>query len=225
MKTYKIHLVRCGLTEANVQGRYLGRDDVPVCEQGIEQLNYLKETFTYPAVQAVFTSPLQRCKQTAAILFGNQVPTVEIPNFTEYDFGEFEGFTAEELKDNEAFKIWLGDNGDAAPPFGESNNHFKARVAVEFEKLVEGLIKTGTTESAVVVHGGVLMLILSYFGLPEAPMHDWLCESGCGYTLLVTPSLWMRGRKVEVFDTFPESIRAAREHTQEAENNDSEDRE
>ena len=215
MKTYKIHIVRSGLTEANLQGRYLGRNDVPVCDQGIEQLKYLKNKYMYPTVQAVFTSPLQRCKQTAAMLFGN-VPTVEIPNFIEYDFGEFEGFSAEELKDNEAFKIWLGDNGDAAPPFGESNNHFKARVAIDFEKVVEGIIKTGTTESAIVTHGGVLMWILSYFGLPEAPMHDWLCESGCGYTLLVTPSLWMRGRKVEVFDTFPESVRE-RQGTQQEE--------
>ncbi|MBR0413611.1 MAG: histidine phosphatase family protein [Clostridia bacterium] len=206
MKTYKIHLVRCGLTEANLQGRYLGRDDVPVCDKGIEQLKYFKETFTYPPVQAVFTSPLQRCKQTAAMLFPG-APMVEIPNFTEYDFGEFEGFTAEELKGNEAFERWLGDSGDAAPPFGESNNHFKARVAIDFEKVVDGLIKTGTTESAIVTHGGVLMWILSFFGLPEAPMHDWLCESGCGYTLLVTPSLWMRTKKVEVHDTFPESIR------------------
>ncbi len=213
MKTYKIHLVRCGLTDANLQGRYLGREDVPVCEKGIEQLKYFKKTYPYPQVQAVFTSPLQRCKQTAAMLFEG-APLVEIPNFTEYDFGEFEGFSAEELKDNETFKLWLGDNGDAAPPFGESNNHFKARVATDFEKVVEGLIKTGTTESAIVVHGGVLMLILSFFGLPEAPMHDWLCESGCGYTLLVTPSLWMRGRKVEVFDTFPESLRAAKQSEQ-----------
>ena len=205
MKTYKIHLVRCGLTDANLQGRYLGREDVPVCEQGIEELKYLKEKFDYPQVQAVFTSPLQRCKQTAAMLFEG-APMVEIPDFTEYDFGEFEGFTAEELKDNEAFKIWLGDNGDAAPPFGETNNHFKARVAINFEKVVDGLIKTGTTETAIVAHGGVLMWILSFFGLPQAPMHEWLCESGCGYTLLVTPSLWMRGRKAEVYDTFPESL-------------------
>lgn len=206
MKTYKIHLVRCGVTDANLQGRYLGREDVPLCEKGIEQLKYLKEKFPYPQVQAVFTSPLQRCKQTAAMLFEG-APMVEIPNFTEYDFGEFEGFTAEELKDNEAFRLWMGDNGDVAPPFGETNNHFKARVAIDFEKVVDGLMKTGTTESAIVAHGGVLMWILSFFGLPEAPMHDWLCESGCGYTLLLTPSLWMRGRKAEVFDTFPESMR------------------
>ena len=210
MKTYKIHLVRCGLTDANLQGRYLGREDVPLCEKGIEELKYLKEKFDYPKVQAVFTSPLQRCKQTAAMLFEG-APMVEIPNFTEYDFGEFEGFTAEELKDNEAFRLWLGDNGDTPAPFGESNNHFRARVAIDFEKVVDGLVKTGTVESAIVAHGGVLMLILSFFGLPEAPMHEWLCESGCGYTLLVTPSLWMRGRKVEVFDTFPESIRAKSE--------------
>ena len=78
MKTYKIHIVRSGLTQANLEGRYLGREDVPVCEQGIEQLKYLKQTYDYGQVQAVFTSPLQRCKQTAAMLFGN-VPSIEMP--------------------------------------------------------------------------------------------------------------------------------------------------
>lgn len=206
MKTYKIHLVRCGLTEANLQGRYLGRDDVPVCDKGIEELKYLKGKFNYPKVDAVFTSPLQRCKQTAAMLFPDTL-TVEIPNFTEYDFGEFEGHTAEELKDNEAFKQWIGSAGDAAVPFGESNNRFNARVANDFIKVVDGIIKTGTATSAIVTHGGVIMVILALFGLPEAPMHDWLSESGCGYTLSVNPSLWMRTRKIEVWDTFPQSIR------------------
>ena len=206
MKSYRIHLVRCGLTQANLEGKYLGREDVPLCDEGVEELEYLKSMLPYPQVQAVLTSPLRRCEQTAKILF-EEAPTVEIPNFTEYDFGEFEGKTAEELKGDEAFAAWLGDNGDVAPPFGESNNHFKARVAIDFEKVVDGLIKSGMTETAIVVPGGVLMLILSYFGLPEAPMHEWLCENGCGYTLLVNPSLWMRARKIEVFDTFPESLK------------------
>ena len=206
MKTFKIHLVRCGLTDANLQGRYLGRDDVPLCQKGIEELKYLKQKFTYPKPDAVFTSPLQRCKQTAAMLFENCL-TVEIPNFTEYDFGEFEGFTPEELKDNEAYKQWVGSGGDAAAPFGESNNQFNARVANDFIKVADGLIKTGTQTSAIVAHGGVIMVILALFGLPEAEMHEWICESGCGYTLNLDPSLWMRARKIEVWDTFPESIR------------------
>lgn len=206
MKTYKIHLVRHGITDANLNGTYLGREDMPVNDKGIEELKYLKEKFTYPDVEAVFVSPLQRCKQTASILFP-QKPMVEIPDFTEYDFGEFEGHTAEELKEDENFKTWITNSGDAAPPFGESNNHFVARVAVNFEKVVEGLLKTGTREVAIVAHGGVIMAILSYFGIPEAPMHEWMCGSGQGYTMLVTPSLWMRDRKIEVFDTLPESIR------------------
>lgn len=205
MKTFKIHLVRHGLTDANLNGTYLGREDVPLNDKGIEELKYLKNKYEYPKVEAVFASPLQRCKQTAVMLFPD-TPVIEIPDFTEYDFGEFEGHTAEELKDDENFKKWLGDNSNVAPPFGETNNHFVARVAVSFEKVVEGIIKTGTRETAVVAHGGVIMAILSFFGIPEAPMHEWMCNSGCGYTLLITPSIWMRGRKVEVFDTFPQSM-------------------
>jgi alpha-ribazole phosphatase len=206
MKTYKIYIIRNGITDANLQGRYLGTEDVPVNDKGVQELKYLKEKFTYPKVDAVFSSPLQRCKQTAAMLFEG-CPVIEIPGFTEYDFGEFEGHTPEELKNDENFKNWIGDNSDAAPPFGETNRHFTARVAVNFEKIVDGLIKTGTTQSAIVTHGGVLMSILSFFGIPEAPMHEWACNSGCGYILSVTPSLWMRDRKIEVFDTFPKSVK------------------
>lgn len=206
MKSYKIHIVRCGITDSNIREVYLGREDVPLNDRGIEELKELKSRYDYPKAEAVFSSPLQRCKHTASILFPG-VPLIEIPDFTEYDFGEFEGFTAEELKKNEQFKQWLGSGGDAAPPFGESNNHFIARVAVSFEKVVEGLLKTGTREAAIVTHGGVIMAILSFFGIPEAHMHEWITDFGYGYTLLVTPSLWTRERKVEVFDTIPESIK------------------
>ena len=39
----------------------------------------------------------------------------------EYDFGEFEGRTADEMKDDDAFKTWLsGEHPETPVPFGES---------------------------------------------------------------------------------------------------------
>jgi alpha-ribazole phosphatase len=64
-------------------------------------------------------------------------------------------------------------------------------------------MKTGTTKSAVITHGGVIMALLAAFGLPEAPMHEWLTPSGCGYTIRITPSVWMRGQKFEVIAEIP----------------------
>ncbi len=45
--------------------------------------------------------------------------------------------------------------------------------------------------------------LLSFFGLPEAPMHGWATAGGCGYTLRITPSLWSQGRKLEVVAQLP----------------------
>ena len=38
MKSYQIHLIRHGMTQANLQGRYIGSTDVPLSQEGIEQL-------------------------------------------------------------------------------------------------------------------------------------------------------------------------------------------
>ena len=81
----KIWLIRHGMTEGNRYQRYIGVTDEPLCEEGRELL----EKFTYPKPQAVFVSPLKRCLETAAILFGD--PKVRIiDQLAECDFGEFE---------------------------------------------------------------------------------------------------------------------------------------
>jgi len=43
MVTYKLHLIRHGMTEGNRTGRYVGRMDLPVCLEGREQLEEMKK--------------------------------------------------------------------------------------------------------------------------------------------------------------------------------------
>ena len=64
-------------------------------------------------------------------------------------------------------------------------------------------MKTDVTSAAIVTHGGVIMTILSAFGIPELPMPEWRIPSACGYTVRITPSIWMRGQKVEVIAEIP----------------------
>ena len=72
MKTFKLHLIRHGLTSGNLQGLYIGSDtDIPLCDEGRAQLAELKERFEYPQVDTVFSSPLMRAVETANILFPN----------------------------------------------------------------------------------------------------------------------------------------------------------
>lgn len=101
------------------------------------------------------------------------------------------------------FPRWLAGEQGVEPPFGESNEAFAKRVCEGFIKIIDGLIKTGTDRAAIVTHGGVMMALLTNFGLPQLPMHEWITPNGCGYTLRITPSLWMRGHKLEVVYEFP----------------------
>ena len=206
MKSFTVYLFRHGLTKGNINAQYIGHTDLPITTDSISALKSIKAKHHYPEVDAVFVSPLKRCIESAEIMFPKNKALV-INEFIEYNFGEFEGFTAEELKNNDDFKEWLRGDMNARPPHGESNAEFFSRICYAFERLVEGIIKSGTETVAIVGHAGVLMAILACYGLPEAPMAHWQMEAGYGFKLRITPSLWMRANKLEVTDTSPISMK------------------
>ena len=162
----------------------------------------MQRDYEYPAVKAVLCSPLKRCVETAKILYPDLQPLI-FDRLIEYDFGEFEGLTAEDLKGEPEFTAWLSGGSEAQAPFGDSNEGFQKRVAGCFADIVNGIIKADTESVAVITHGGVIMTIMQAFALPEAPMHEWLTPNGCGYTLNVIPSLWGNTSKVEAFAEVP----------------------
>lgn len=202
MKSYYIYLVRNGMTTEGNEGRYIGHTDVELSEEGEQQLRDMAERYEYPTPDVVFSSPLKRCIRTAQVLYPD-ADVIPMRDLIEYNFGEFEGRTAEELENHPVFPRWLAGEKDVDPPFGESNRDFQIRVCEGFCRIVDGLMKTGTNKAAIVTHGGVIMTILAAFGLPEASMHEWLMPDGCGYTVRITPSIWTRGQKMEVFEELP----------------------
>ena len=60
MKTYKIHLLRHGLTDANEQGLYIGRTNLPLSPEGLLSLQRMKEVFTYPGAGRFFCAAQSR---------------------------------------------------------------------------------------------------------------------------------------------------------------------
>lgn len=213
MQSYKIHLIRNGLTLSNLEGKYVGRSDEPLCESGLAELRELRDTYTYPSASCVFTSPMRRCTETARFLYPD-APAAVIEALSECDFGAFEGKTADELEGDPAYRRWLQGGSDACPPEGESNRAFAGRVCGGFIKIADGLMRSGTREAAIVTHGGAIMAILSAFGVPQLPMSEWLTPAGCGYTLLLMPSLWSTHRKFEVYCDIPEKPLSDEEEAQ-----------
>lgn len=203
MKSYTIHLIRHGVAEGNLKKQYIGRTDSPLAKEGIARLQQLKEQHGYPNAEVFYTSPLSRCVETLKILYPHAQP-IAVEDLRECDFGDWEGKTAEELAaESPEFLNWMESSKEVTPPNGESTAKFAYRVCAAFEKLVEGMLRSGTTSAVIVTHGGTIMSILAAYGLPRAGFYDWMTENGCGYSLRVTPGLWMRSMVAEVYDTIP----------------------
>ena len=201
MKTYIIHLIRHGQTEGNQKRQYIGRTDLPLSTNGIIEIESLKAIDIYPEVDAVYISPLLRCRQTAEIIFPNR-EIVSVDNLIEYDFGDFEGKTANELESCKEYFEWTSGK-IAAPPNGEDAEEFSARICLGINEVVRHLSGSGGTEAAVVVHGGVIMSLLAASGLPQRPILEWACGNGRGYTVRITPSLYARSGVLEVVGEIP----------------------
>lgn len=204
MKSYTIHFIRHGMTEGNLLGQYVGSTDLPLAEKGIAQLEEQKERSPYPTAQVYYCSPLERCIQTLHILYPEAQPIV-VEDLRECDFGDWEGKTAEQLAaEDENFALWMESGQAVTPPNGEGGGAFMQRVCAAFEIMVEGMMRSGTTSAVVVAHGGTIMSILSAYGLPRANFYDWMTDNGCGYSIRITPGLWMRSMVAEVYATIPE---------------------
>ena len=129
-------LIRHGMTPGNEEHRYIGRTDEPLSQKGREQLLTLQKKGVYPAAACVAASPLERCRQTAELLYPGQAPCV-FDQFREMDFGAFEGHNCEELKADVRYQAWIDSNGTLPFPQGESREQFQRRCVEGFCKLLK----------------------------------------------------------------------------------------
>ncbi len=199
MISLKIHLIRHGATDANYQGRYIGcKTDLPLAPEGLNELRLLKDDIEYPQIQKLYSSPMLRCRQTAAVLY----PDTDIQcvdNLIEYDFGDFEGKTAQQLEAHPDFMPWASGKL-SCPPNGEENSEFVKRLCIGLNQIVLDMQQSGITESAVIMHGGAIMMLLGACAVPQHKPVEWVADNGRGYSLRITPSLYHKSGIVEVFD-------------------------
>ena len=88
-----LRLVRHGETDWSAERRYTGRTDVALNEAGIAQARALT-VISGDRYDSVWCSSLTRCVETARLMGVTADPT---PHLQEFDFGEIEGLTWDEL--------------------------------------------------------------------------------------------------------------------------------
>jgi broad specificity phosphatase PhoE len=93
----QVHLVRHGATEWSVAGKHTGRTDIPLSASGRAQAEALRTRLHALKVENVFSSPLVRARETAALAgFASEAETDA--DLLEWDYGTFEGRRTSEIR-------------------------------------------------------------------------------------------------------------------------------
>ena len=154
-----IYVVRHGETNYNVEGRYGGRIDTSLNENGIMQARKLKEIFKDIKFDVVITSPLMRVIETANEITDIEKTTDE--RIIERSNGELEGKLKSEIKEDIDFN-------------DPNKKRYNIESIVDFRKRIYNFLdeikeKYKGKNVLVVTYAGVGIYIRTYFeGEPES---------------------------------------------------------
>ena len=156
----RLLVVRHGQSEWNATGRWQGRADPPLTDEGRRQSKVAGGALgTFDAVVA---SPLLRAAETATIiaeLLGIG-PVLTDPDLVERDAGEWQGLTRSQIQEE-----WPGFLDDGRrPPGYEPGDAMLTRTLSVLERISE---RMGDGDVLVVSHGGVV------YALEEACGEPW----------------------------------------------------
>ena len=166
-----LHLVRHPPPLVN-RGTCYGRLDVPALELA-ETARRLRAEL--PAGLPVWSSPLRRCAELAALL--HDAPRFD-GRLVEMDFGDWEGRPWDDIPRAE-LDAWAADVAGYAPPGGESPQALQRR-ALDF---VAGL---AVPEAVLVTHAGVIRTLLAHWqGVPPARWSELVFAYGSRTRVLV----------------------------------------
>ena len=161
-----------GTTDAlgnHLAGRSLG---VNLNAAGRVEVDRLSARLGRTPVGAIYSSPLERCLETArAIAVPHGIDVTVRENLTEIDFGEWSGRALSELDALPAFRDFNLARSRTPPPGGERAVAVQARMVEELER-----VRRDHPNAIVVVvgHGDPIKLALGYYlGLP-IDLHDRL---------------------------------------------------
>ena len=162
----KLYVVRHA--EPTITGRLLGRTDPPLSAAGLERA---RRKLGPLQVEMVYTSPLRRAKETAAVI---PAPQRVLDDLAEIGLGEWDGLTWIEVEARypelarRKSENWFG----VTPPGGEAWPEFEQRVNRALDEIFDGPLP-----AAVVTHVAVNAVLARELGSADiASFKQELCE-------------------------------------------------
>jgi broad specificity phosphatase PhoE len=146
----ELWLARHGETEWSRSGRHTGTTDIPLTDRGRDAAKRLGEKLRGEAFDLVLTSPLARARDTCALAgFGDGA--VLTPDLVEWNYGEYEGITTEQIR--ETVPDWTVFTHGC--PGGET----AAQVGERVDRVIETVRALGSGRAIAFAHGHLLRVL------------------------------------------------------------------
>ena len=183
--TTRVYLVRHGSTPLLAEDRFAGTTNVPLSDEGREQVRRLAARLAGQPVAAFYASPMDRTMETAAIVaapHGQSVRPCE--GLREISHGRWEGMARAEVERlyPEEYSRWETDPFSYAPEGGESGLAVTARA---LPALLEIVSAHENEHVLVATHKATLrLLISSLLGFDPRSYRDRLDQSPAALNIL-----------------------------------------
>jgi probable phosphomutase (TIGR03848 family) len=154
-------LVRHALTDATGKRLTGWQPDVHLSDKGERQAEALAERLAPVPVSAIYSSPLERCRETAKPFASQSRLSVRVkPALGELKFGDWTGRSLRQLSRTKLWSVVQSTPSLARFPGGESIPEAQARAVDAIERIAE---KHPKDVVAVFSHADVIKLVLAWF--------------------------------------------------------------
>jgi broad specificity phosphatase PhoE len=136
----RIILARHGNTPWNKDKIFRGSKDIPLDDQGREEAQALAEWLKDDTIQAAYTSPLSRSRDTAqAIARNHNVEVNDLSGLADLRYGDWEGMPLQEVKVKYAdlYRQWETSPHTVRFPNGETLEELRTRALAGVDQVVQ----------------------------------------------------------------------------------------
>jgi broad specificity phosphatase PhoE len=160
----EIYLIRHGETEWSRSGKHTGVSDIPLTEHGRQQARLLRQELSAKNFQVVLTSPLQRARETCELAGLAERAGID-PDLMEWNYGDYEGLTSEQIHTHRPGWTIFNDGGGAG---GETPE----QVGIRVDRVI-ARVRASDGDAALFAHGHVLRVLAArWLGMaPSAGAH------------------------------------------------------
>jgi probable phosphoglycerate mutase len=164
-----VFAIRHGETAWSLSGEHTGTTDIPLTDNGRRLAEHLRPVLAKESFALVLVSPMQRARETCTLVGLGDTAVVE-PDLMEWNYGEYEGITSEQIHRSRPGWVVFRDGC----PGGETPEQVGARA----DRVIARARSAGG-DVALFAHGHILrVLVARWIGLPAGGGENFLLDTG-----------------------------------------------